>query len=72
MTIKVYKSSFGPWMPTCDAWKENRHILSPLCTGGCIAFRSREGIIEFFKDNGIVAIEDTGETEEVSEQLMLF
>lgn len=72
MVIKIYRSSFGGWLPNCDAWKEYREILIPLCTGGCIAFRSKEAIIEFFKDNGIVAIEDTGSEESYSEQLMLF
>jgi len=73
MVIKIYRSSFGGWMPTCEMWKKHRHILYPLCIGGNIAYKTREGIIEFFASHNITAIEE-GSVDDMAdaEQLLMF
>ncbi len=72
MVIKVYKNWLGAWEPCREAWDLHRHILGPMCVCGAIAFRKKEHIVEFFATRGVTAIETSDETEEVSEQLMLF
>ena len=73
MKIRIYRNWMHAWEPVREDWETYKHILRPLCVSGCIAFKSREGIIEFFADHGITAIEE-GSTEypDDAEQLMLF
>ncbi len=55
-------------------WEKHRQILIPLCIGGNIAYKTKEGITTFFADNSIKAVEE-GSIDDVgddAEQLMLF
>lgn len=73
MKIRIYRNWMCAWEPIREDWEKHSNILRPLCVSGCIAFKSRDSIIEFFADHSITAIEEgSAEDNDDVEQLLMF
>lgn len=72
MKIKIYKNWMRVYEPCRKEWEKHGNLLRPLCTCGSLGFHKKEDLISFLAGHNIEAVEETYDTENVSEQLMLF